>query len=402
MTLRIWLLTNVPSPYQVDLMAAVAESSDVHVHVRYMRGDESQLRRQLFPGGSTVRVMLGIGPHSWRDEVRLHPGALWECAVGRFDCYVLSGLWTSITLLACAALLTLRCKPWILWLERPRSDWNGARWMLSSRMPASLLWSRNCIRRALLRRARSVLCIGSAARDAYAALGVPTEKLFVLPYCCDTARFEDVDPQRVGEVRRRYNLDGQTVLLFSGQMIERKGVDMLIEVFSRIARLRRNVALLLLGDGPRLADYERLVPADLRSRVSFAGWIRQAALPEHFAAASIFVFPSRHDGWGVVISEACAAGLPVVTTRQTGAAYDLVEDGRSGFIAERDDPDTFVDRLLPLIDDEDLRQRYGRRSQELVAPFSAANGAAKFIEYVREVLQWEKADSARAAATCSS
>ena len=66
--------------------------------------------------------MGGIGPLAWRDEVRLHPVALRECAFGRYDCYVLSGLWTSVTFLACAVVLWLRRRPWVLWLERPHSD----------------------------------------------------------------------------------------------------------------------------------------------------------------------------------------------------------------------------------------------------------------------------------------
>ena len=242
------------------------------------------------------------------------------------------------------------------------------------------------VRSFLLARSSAVLCNGTAARDAYAALGVPHQKLLIVPYCCDTERFKAVDPKWVAAVRGRHDLNGKTVLLFSGQMIERKGVDTLIEAFHRIARGRADIALLLLGDGPQRADYESMVPGELRPRVHFAGLVPQGELPEHFAAADLFVFPSRHDGWGVVINEACAAALPVITTRQTGAAYDLVEDGRSGFVLEHDDIDGFVDRLLRLIDEPALREKFAQRSRELVAPFSAENGASLFIRHLRLVL----------------
>jgi glycosyltransferase involved in cell wall biosynthesis len=194
-----------------------------------------------------------------------------------------------------------------------------------------------------------------------------------------------VDSERVATVRRRYNLTGKTVVLFSGRMIERKGVDTLIDAFKRVARMRSDVALLLLGDGPKQAEYQSMVPEELRSCIHFAGHVPQNDLPEHFAAADLFVFPSRHDGWGVVINEACAAGLPIVTTRQTGAAYDLVEDGRSGFVLEHDDIDGLVDRLLRLIDDPALREKFGQRSRELVEPYSAENGAGLFIRQLRRV-----------------
>jgi glycosyltransferase involved in cell wall biosynthesis len=249
------------------------------------------------------------------------------------------------------------------------------------------------VRSFLLARCSAVLCTGTAARDAYAALGVPRQKLFVLPYCCDTKRFETVDSERVAAVRHRYNLAGKTVLLFSGQMIARKGVDTLIEAFTRIARMRPDVALLMLGDGPQRSDYENMVPVELRPSIHFVGHLPQNKLPEHFGAADLFIFPSRHDGWGVVINEACAAALPVITTRQTGAAYDLVEDGRSGFVLEHYDIDGFVDRLLRLIDDPVLRERFGQRSRELVAPFSAENGAALFVRHLHLVLGYPAEES---------
>jgi glycosyltransferase involved in cell wall biosynthesis len=366
----IWLLTNAPSPYQVELLAAIAGSSEVDLAVRYMRGDKAQTV-------SNIRVMRGIGPRAWRDEVRLHPLALWECASGRHDCYVLSGLWTSITFLTCALVLWLRSRPWVLWLERPHPD---------SLTPKPIRWLRDRLRRFLLARSSAVLCIGTAARDAYEEMGVPREKLFVLPYCCDTQRFEVADPECAASVRYRYNLTGKTVLLFSGQMIERKGVDTLIEAFKRVGQLRSDVALLLLGGGPKRAVYEHMVPAELRTRVHFAGHVPQNDLPEHFAAADVFVFPSRHDGWGVVINEACAAALPVITTYQTGAAYDLVEDGKSGFLLDHNDVEGFADRMFRLVDEPGLRQNFGQRSRKLVTPFSADKGAALFIRQLHLVL----------------
>jgi glycosyltransferase involved in cell wall biosynthesis len=369
----IWLLTNAPSPYQVELLAAIGASSEVDLAVRYMRDDYARLS----PKPANIRVMSGIGPRAWRDEVRLHPLAVWECAFGRQDCYVLSGLWTSITVLTCALVLWLRGRPWVLWLERPHLD---------SLIAKPIRWLRDRLRHFLLARSSAVLCIGTAARDAYEEMGAPREKLFVLPYCCDTQRFEVADPERVLTVRHKYNLTGKTVLLFSGQMIERKGIDTLIEVFNCIARTRTDVALLLLGDGPKRVYYERTVAPELRSRVHFAGHVPQNELPEHFAAGDIFVFPSRHDGWGVVINEACAAALPVITTYQTGAAYDLVEDGKSGFLLDYNDVEGFADRMFRLVDEPGLRENFGQRSRELVASFSAENGAALFIRQLRRVL----------------
>lgn len=378
---KIWLLTNAPSPYQAELLAAVADRQEINLSTRYMHEGRGQMI-----GESNGRVMRGFGLSATRDELRVHPLAVWECLLRPRDCYVLSGLWTSPTFLLCAFVLWCRRQPWVLWLERPHAESSST---LIQSLTGVLRRIYEKPRGFLLARSTAILCIGTSARDSYASLGLPGDKLFVLPYCCDTGRFQGVRTNCGAEVRRRFALDQKIVLLFSGQMIPRKGVDTLIRIFEAIAAKYPNVALLLLGDGPERTNYEAMVPKRLRSRAHFAGFVPQADLPVHFAAADVFVFPSRHDGWGVVINEACAAGLPVVVSRQTGAARDLVEDGRSGFVIDCEDVDGFVDRLLLLIGNAALRESFGKRSRELVEPFSAENGAALFERHLRRVLGQE-------------
>lgn len=379
--LDIWLLTNAPSPYQVELLAAVAESPDVDLHVRYMRGDGVGSA----PKGSSIRVMGGVGPRGWRDEVRLHPVALWECAFGRYDCYVLSGLWTSVTFLACAAVLWLRRQPWVLWLERPHPA--DAPWFprLVRLMPVR--WIRGVVIRRLLRAAGRVVCIGTAAVEEYAAQGVPRVKLGVLPYCCDISRFDFPQEEKVSRIRERFALTGKTVFLYSGQLIDRKGVDVLIRSFERVGRTKEQTALLILGDGPLRDALKASIPEELTNRVHFVGHVAQTDLPAYFTIADVFVFPSRHDGWGVVINEACAARLPVIATRETGAVRDLVVEGVSGFIIERDDTGGFAAKMQFLADHPSERTKMGIEARRIVESFSLEKASAVFNDEVQKTIQ---------------
>jgi glycosyltransferase involved in cell wall biosynthesis len=317
-------------------------------------------------------------------EAHFHPRAVWECFVGRHDCYVLSGLYTNVTFLMCAVVLTLRRVVWMAWFERPHpEDPRKATWLPRWLSSGPIRWLRNSIRSAILKSTHRLICIGSLARKEYLTRGLPIKRLDVLPYCCDIDRYAHVDAEAVRLLRRRLQLDGKVVFLFSGQLNERKGVDVVIAAFERVARERPHTALVLLGDGSRRREYERQVPRALGDRVHFAGHVPQDRLPAYFRAADVFVFPSRHDGWGVVVNEACAAGLPVITTYQTGAAHDLVADGESGFLLECDDVAGFASAMQHLVDHPRDCAAFGRRARALVEDYSPANGAARFHQAVR-------------------
>lgn len=380
---RVWILTNAPSPYQVELLAEIQRQGRVEPHVRFLRvPTAASLPSQL--AELDHRELWGCAPRSWRDEVRFHPRAVWETAFGQYDCFVLSGLYTSVTFLACAFMLCLRGRPWSVWLEQPRvGPYRERSWWTRP-----LAGVRDCLLKFLLRRATRVIGIGSIAVQVYREMGVDAKNLLMLPYCCDIARFAEVqsDDSDVRSIRERYHLDGNTVFLFSGQMIERKGADTALRAFELLVREYSQVAFLLLGKGPLREQYESQIPAEVRDRVHFVGFVSQQELPQYFAAADVFVFPSRHDGWGVVINEACAAGMPVIASQQTGATGDLVEDGSNGFVLDCQDVDGFNAKMKYFVEQPDEIQAFGERSRKKVQPFSVENGAGRFCCQIHEIM----------------
>jgi glycosyltransferase involved in cell wall biosynthesis len=382
---KVWLLTNTPSPYQLEYFRALQASGRVALDVRFMarrhRGGDPLARGDP---GFPYRVLAGWPAEGGREELRFHPAVLREVREGAHDRFVLSGLYTCPTFLAAAACAHARRLPWAVWLERPRPpDATPGRPRGPGRRFAA--GARNAVLRDLVRRAGGVWGIGTAAAAAYRALGAPAARLRSLPYLCDGRRFAAATDADAAAFRARHDLAGRVVYLFSGQLVERKGVDVLLSAFAGLAAWNPDVALVLLGDGPLRPALEALVPPDLRPRCRFAGALPQAGLPAAFRAADAFVFPSRHDGWGVVVQEACAAGLPVVATRQTGAALDLVREGENGFLVERDDAGALAERMARLANDAAARRRMGARSREIAEGFSLERGVERFVEAAASV-----------------
>jgi glycosyltransferase involved in cell wall biosynthesis len=398
--MKAWLLTNTPSPYQVEFLSAIHADSRCELSVRFLRDIHRGAAWEPADGQSfEYRVLRGLGPRTWSDAFRLHPSALREALSAPYDLFVLSGQYTSLTAVTCGILLSLRRKPWALWLEPPWPEDYRPAWTRSVAARSRIARvSRRALLRMLLRLTRRVFCIGTAALEAYSKLLAPRlpctvpqalvqgRKLGVVPYCCDIARYENVDPRAIERARCDLGLHRKVTFLFSGQLIERKGVDVLLSAFNRLAAERDDVALIILGDGPLRSLLQAPGSRLHADRTHFAGHVPYADIPALFKSADIFVFPSRHDGWGVVVNEACAASLPVITTRAVGAARDLVVDGYNGFVLERDDVEGFYAKMKHLAENPAQARVMGERSHELVQKFSLPAGVDLFVENCRTAL----------------
>ena len=265
-------------------------------------------------------------------------------------------------------MLTRRQKRWVFWGEVPGFNQRGRL--------ASLL--RQQLQRPIGKGATAIAAIGSEAVDVYRRL-FPGIRVFNIPYFCDLADFRTAATAR--RTQRKHTVD----VLFSGQLIERKGVDLLIRAFARVSDQVPELRLQLLGTGPALDVLRGMIPLELRDRIQFLGFQQPDVLPTIFAAADMFVLPSRHDGWGVVVNEALGAGLPIIVSDRVGAR-DLVEHGCNGFITVAGDIDSLASALLKLGRSSDLRKSFGCSSAERVARWDVDEGVRRWVELSDQVL----------------
>lgn len=163
---------------------------------------------------------------------------------------------------------------------------------------------------------------------------VPEADIRVQPHGYDAGMFNVARREELREPMRAQlgYRDGDEVVLFVGNELERKGFDTLVEATARLED--RPIRLLVVGRvDPE--QYGSLIDRHgLRDRVQFTGSTDDVG-PYH-AAADAFALPTRYEPWGLVIVEALASGLPTVTTRLAGAG-EAVQDGRTGRLL--DDPD---------------------------------------------------------------
>jgi glycosyltransferase involved in cell wall biosynthesis len=182
-------------------------------------------------------------------------------------------------------------------------------------------------------------------------------KCQVVPLSVDLERFASPDRALAAELRARFAPGGEPLALFVGRLRYYKGLHLLI---AAMAAAPGN--LLIVGTGGEEQALRRQVAgAGLGARVHFAGDVSDVALPAYYAAADMFVLPSqlRAEAFGIVLLEALAAGLPLVTTELgTGTSW-VNQHGRTGFVVPPGDPQALARALRALAASDELRRSLG-------------------------------------------
>ena len=251
--------------------------------------------------------------------------------------------------------------PWCFWGERP-----GYFHRLLGRLRR--LW----LLAPLHERRAAIWGIGTMAVNAYREEFGAFRNYVNLPYFSDLTRFQGIPVRKIGA-------DDVFIFLYSGALIRRKGVDLVARAFVRLAEQHPRARLRVMGSGALEKSLRRIL-RPCEAQVEFTGFRDWAALPAEYARADVLCVPSRYDGWGLVVPEGLAAGLPVISTNQAGAAVDFVRTGKNGWLIAKDDEEAIHRAMTEAITLEPPRlAAMSVAARATVAEHSLSNGAKRFI-----------------------
>jgi glycosyltransferase involved in cell wall biosynthesis len=155
------------------------------------------------------------------------------------------------------------------------------------------------------------------------------------------------------------------VILFLSRLIKEKGVYDLIESITTVSIDYKNVYFIIAGEGPERNRMEIICKEKgIEKEVRFTGHIKNKNLLKAYSCADIFVFPTYSEAMPMVILEALAAGLPIITT-PVGAIPDIIKDGINGFLIEPNSPKLLAEKILLLLYNEERRKRIGEVNIQL-------------------------------------
>ncbi len=215
-------------------------------------------------------------------------------------------------------------------------------------------------------------------RETY---GLPEEKTAVIPMGCSTDYFspENRDPAV-------FPADGRRRIVFAGRLVERKGVKYLVEALDRV-----DADLYIIGDGPEKAAL-REAAAPFGDRVHFLGFRTHGEIRKYFASADLCAFPSvrtengSQEGFGLVVVEAMASGVPVIASRN-GGITDIIEDGRDGLLVRERDSADLAEKIGRVLGDPELAERLAAAGREKAKRFDYRVTAEKYSRFYEEIMK---------------
>jgi len=391
---RVACLVSHPIQYQAPLLRRIAACPEIDLTVFFM--SDLSVRGYRDPGfGTRVRwdvplldgyryeFLPGLGP---RDRISFwwpfSFGLSRLLRPGRFDVLWVHGYYHFVALRAILGAKAARIKV----LMRGESN------LISETRRALARGLKRLLLPRLFRLIDGFLAIGTLNREYYLRYGVPQRKIFMMPYAVDNEFFQ----KKAGEARvRREQLraelgleQGRPVILYVAKLQRRKRPMDLLEAYVQLSPdgIREpRPYLLFVGDGEERRRLEERVRGLGWRSVRFLGFKTQSELPRYYDLCDVFVLPSAHEPWGLVVNEAMNAAKPVVVSDQVGCAPDLVRDGVNGFVFPAGDIGALAERLRRLTEDPELARRMGEESLRIIDKWNFdadVQGLLEALDYV--------------------
>lgn len=201
----------------------------------------------------------------------------------------------------------------------------------------------------------AIIVVGNHQQQWFLDHGVPKSRIYVIPCGVPTEQFTPPWAKSNGIVK----------YVSVSRLDKQKGIDYTIKAFQKVAKIRPNVHLNIIGEGEEMNNLRDLVSLlEIAHKVTFSGDCPPAIVKQHLAEAHIFLQHSTiREGSPVSIAEAAAMELPIVATR-CGGIVDQVVEGKTGYLVEQGDVNGMAEAMIKLAENSDLRVAMGRAGRE--------------------------------------
>lgn len=236
----------------------------------------------------------------------------------------------------------------------------------------------------VLKNASKVIAVSKLELEQYKTMGVPEEKIAVIPNGIDLSEFANLPPN--GSFKRKLGLEKNTrILLYLGRIHRIKGVDILIRAYANIVERLDNLKLVIAGpDDGYLSEIENLIrKLEIENRVLVTGPLYERDKFEAYVDAETYVLPSRYEIWGMTILEAVACGTPVILTENCGVADYL---GNEVGLVTKPSIRSLSESLLEILLDDKTQQFFRDNCKTVVKKFNISTIGAEFEELYKNLV----------------
>lgn len=215
--------------------------------------------------------------------------------------------------------------------------------------------------------------VGQYSKEYFLSCGVKEEKIFIAP---------DASEIFYDSLRTREEMGmskDKVIILFMARIIKLKGIDQLLEAYSKLEKELETVELYICGDGAYMEEANQKAGELKIERVIWTGSVKPEDRKDYYGNCDIFVLPNwEPDIWGTAVNEAMQFGKPVIISDMTGCGPDLVKNGENGFVIKSGESGELLEAMKRLAADGKLRISAGKRSKDIIQAYTYKKMASGF------------------------
>ena len=362
--MKVFILTTVMAPYRVQLFSEIGKRCELYVCFEQMRSSE---RDEKWYDESSTNFHL-VKLKRWDASVKTaKPDVIKHIRNIRPDIVIAYEYHTNTSLLMLSYCQLMRI-PYII-------NCDGA--FLSKSI-------KDVVKKHYISRARGFISSGTMADKYLLHYGASESRIhfnhFTSLHTADILKnVPSVEERNLA--RQEKGITEKRVVLSVGQFVYRKGYDVLLKA---AAGLSNDIGIYIIG-GKVTPEYEQLVEEHNLQNVHFVDFLPPEELKHYFLSADLFVLPTREDVWGLVINEAMACALPIVTTNRCVAGIELIEDGVNGYIVSTANHDMLHSAIDKILSNEILRNNMAAENLRRIREYTYEVSAMDVISAIENV-----------------
>lgn len=371
--MKVLYYTNLTVPYRKDFFSELGKYCDLTVWVETERRWNSN--STWLQSGSNDNYSLVVLPRiKFSKDKFINYGYGKPLKESKFDAIIV-GTYYSLSSRAFIEYLSVRRIPFIL-----NSDGGFIK---------NDTWIKKAVKSHYMSKASAYLSTGKLTSEYLKYYG-GEKKTYWYPFTStwkadlSTVVLSDVEKHMM---LKRLGVKEKRMILSVGSCIYRKGYDLLIKA---VEELDSSIGIYIIGAKETDDQIEYLkdyIKAHNIENVHLISFLTKDELKKYYQAASLFILPTREDIWGLVINEAAANGLPIITTRRCIAGCEIVKEDINGFLVANDDAESLKDAICKIIYDPKKLYEMGCKSRKIAETYTIENMALEHHKALRDFLK---------------
>lgn len=370
--MKILFTTNIPAPYRIEFFNELSKYCDLTVSVeRFSATDRKKEWTALNNINFNLIKLRGI---KVGNDSAFCPEIIKYINKNKFDIIIVGGYSTPTGMLLIKYLKKKKI-PFIL-------NCDGG---IIKRTEKNIV---SKIKKYFISSANWWLSTGKITDEYLEYYGAKKEKIYRYNFTSikNEQIMKKISEEEKNILKKQLGIKSKYIVITVGSFIHRKGFDILIKSKKYI---NNDIEFIIIGDKPT-TEYLELINKNSITNISFIDFMAKEMLEKYYKISDVFILPTREDVWGLVINEAMAKSLPIITTNKCVAGIELIENNENGYIVPVEDCKSIAEKINLIIHDTDLKEKMERNNMEKAKMYTIENMAKQHLKIFNEIIKEKK------------